>query len=247
MITGATAGFGEATAHEFAKNGYDVIITGRRLERLKALSEELDKKYSAGSCILNFDVRDNEATQKNISGLPAKWQNVDVLVNNAGLASGFGPVQEGDVEDWNKMIDTNVKGLLHVTRCVAPMMIKNKKGHIINIGSTAGKDAYPNGNVYCATKFAVDALTKSMRIDLLPYGIRVTGVCPGMAETEFSVVRFHGDKEKAKTPYKGIEPLTAKDIAEVIYFAASRPANVNISDMVVTPLAQANPMNIVRK
>lgn len=246
MITGATAGFGEATAHEFAKNGYDVIITGRRAERLKALSDELNKKHGAEVLSLNFDVRNNADTQKNINSLPATWQNIDVLVNNAGLASGFGPIQDGSIEDWDKMIDTNVKGLLYVTRCVAPMMIKNKKGHIINIGSTAGKEAYLNGNVYCSTKFAVDALTKSMRIDMLPHGIRVTSVCPGMAETEFSVVRFHGDKDKAKNVYKGINPLTATDISDVIYFVASRPANVNISDIVVTPLAQANTNNIIR-
>jgi 3-hydroxy acid dehydrogenase / malonic semialdehyde reductase len=247
MITGATAGFGKATAHEFAKNGYDLIITGRRLERLNALSEELAKAYAAEVFILNFDVRNNAETQKSIYSLPAQWQNIDVLVNNAGLASGFGPIQEGNTDDWEKMIDTNVKGLLYVTRCVAPMMIKNKKGHIINIGSTAGKEAYLNGNVYCATKFAVDALTKSMRIDMLPHGIRVTSVCPGMAETEFSLVRFHGDADKAKTVYKGLIPLSAQDIADVVYFVASRPANVNISDIVVTPLAQANTSNIIRK
>ena len=247
MITGATSGFGEATAHEFAKNGYDLIITGRRKERLDALADELAKKYGAEVFALNFDVRNNAETQKSIYGLPAKWQNIDVLVNNAGLASGFGPVQDGNTDDWDKMIDTNVKGLLYVTRCVAPMMIKNKKGHIINIGSTAGKEAYLNGNVYCATKFAVDALTKSMRIDMLPHGIRVSSVCPGMAETEFSVVRFHGDKDKAKNVYNGLQPLTAIDIADVIYFVASRPANVNISDIVVTPLAQANTNNIFRK
>ncbi len=247
MITGATAGFGEATAHEFAKNGYDLIITGRRVDRLNALSETLARSYGAEVFILNFDVRNNTQTQKSIYNLPAKWQNIDVLVNNAGLASGFGPVQDGNIEDWDKMIDTNVKGLLYVTRCVAPMMIKNKKGHIINIGSTAGKEAYLNGNVYCATKFAVDALTKSMRIDMLPHGIRVTSVCPGMAETEFSLVRFHGDSDKAKNVYKGLEPLSAKDIADVIYFVASRPANVNIADIVVTPLAQANTSNILRK
>jgi 3-hydroxy acid dehydrogenase/malonic semialdehyde reductase len=247
MITGATAGFGEATAHEFAKNGYDLIITGRRAERLNAIAEELGKTYGAEVFTLNFDVRNNAETQKSIYSLPAKWQNIDVLVNNAGLASGFGPIQDGNTDDWEKMIDTNVKGLLYVTRCIAPMMIKNKKGHIINIGSTAGKEAYLNGNVYCATKFAVDALTKSMRIDMLPHGIRVTSVCPGMAETEFSLVRFHGDKDKAKKVYNGLEPLSAKDIAEVIYFAASRPANVNIADIVVTPLAQANTSNIIRK
>ena len=247
MITGATAGFGKAAAHEFAKNGYDLIITGRRAERLTTLAEELAKAYGAEVFTLNFDVRKNSEVQKSINGLPAKWQHIDVLVNNAGLASGFGPIQNGDIEDWEKMIDTNVKGLLYVTRVVAPMMIANKKGHIINIGSTAGKEAYLNGNVYCATKFAVDALTKSMRIDLLPHGIRVTSVCPGMAETEFSLVRFHGDAEKAKNVYNGLVPLSAQDIAEVIYFVASRPANVNIADIVVTPLAQANTSNILRK
>jgi 3-hydroxy acid dehydrogenase / malonic semialdehyde reductase len=247
MITGATAGFGEATAREFAKNGYDLILTGRRLDRLNRVAEETGKKYGVEVFTLNFDVRNNAETQKAIYSLPARWQNIDVLVNNAGLASGFGPVQDGNVEDWDKMIDTNVKGMLYVTRCVAPMMIKNKKGHIINIGSTAGKEAYLNGNVYCATKFAVDALTKSMRIDMLPHGIRVTSVCPGMAETEFSIVRFHGDADKAKNVYKGIVPLSAHDIADVIYYVASRPANVNISDIVVTPLAQANTNNIIRK
>ncbi len=247
MITGATAGFGEATAHEFAKNGYDLILTGRRLERLNKVAEEMGKKYGVEVFTLNFDVRKNEEVQKSIYSLPAQWQNIDVLVNNAGLASGFGPIQDGDIKDWEAMIDTNVKGLLYVTRCIAPMMIKNKKGHIINIGSTAGKEAYLNGNVYCATKFAVDALTKSMRIDMLPHGIRVTGVCPGMAETEFSIVRFHGDTDKAKNVYKGLTPLSAQDIADVVYFVASRPANVNISDIVVTPLAQANTSNILRK
>lgn len=247
MITGATSGFGEATAHEFAKNGYDVIITGRRLERLNTLAAELKKQYGAESFILHFDVRNNAETQKATGSLPEKWQHIDVLVNNAGLASGLGPVQEGNTEDWDKMIDTNVKGLLYVTRCIAPMMIKNQKGHIINIGSTAGKEAYLNGNVYCATKFAVDALTKSMRIDMLPHGIRVTSVCPGMAETEFSIVRFHGDTDKAKNVYKGMQPLTAADIADVIYYVASRPAHVNISDIVVTPLAQATINYVLRK
>ena len=247
MITGGTAGFGEATAHEFAKNGYNIIITGRRLDRLNAVAEEVGKKYGVEVFTLNFDIRSNSETQKNISSLSAVWQNIDVLVNNAGLASGLSVIQEGDIDDWEKMIDTNIKGLLYVTRCVAPMMIKNKKGHIINIGSTAGKEAYLNGNVYCATKFAVDALTKSMRIDMLAHGIRVTSVCPGMAETEFSIVRYHGDKERAKNVYKGIIPLSAQDIAEVIYFAACRPAHVNISDIVVTPLAQASTNYIVRK
>jgi len=247
MVTGATAGFGEAIAHEFAKNKYDLIITGRRADRLKKLKKVLEDKYQVNVLDLQFDVRQREETQKTLSLLESKWQQIDVLVNNAGLASGLSSIQEGDIDDWEKMIDTNVKGLLYVTRCIAPMMIKNKKGHIINIGSIAGKEVYANGNVYCATKHAVDSLTKATRIDLLPHGIRVTGICPGMAETEFSIVRFHGDEEKAKKAYQGFQPLTAADIADVVYYAASRPAHVNISDVVIMPLAQANAGTVNRK
>jgi len=247
MVTGATAGFGEAIAHEFAKNGYDVVITGRRADRLKKVKSELEKNYKIKVLDLNFDVRKREETNKVLSSLDSNWQQIDVLVNNAGLASGLGSIQEGDIDDWEKMIDTNVKGLLYVTRCIAPMMIKNKKGHIINIGSIAGKEVYANGNVYCATKHAVDALTKATRIDLLPHGIKVTGICPGMAETEFSIVRFHGDSEKAKKVYQGFEPLVAKDIADAVYWAVSRPAHVNISDMVIMPTAQANAGTVTRK
>ncbi|HXB13148.1 MAG TPA: SDR family oxidoreductase [Bacteroidia bacterium] len=247
LVTGATSGFGEAIALEFAKNGYNIIITGRRRDRLQKLKGDLEKKHNIEVLSLNFDVRNREETNKTLSSLPAKWQSIDVLVNNAGLASGMGAIQDGDIDDWEKMIDTNVKGLLYVTRCISPMMIKNQKGHIINIGSIAGKEVYANGNVYCATKHAVDALTKAMRIDLLQHGIRVTGICPGMAETEFSVVRFHGDVEKAKNVYKGFEPLKATDIADSVYWAASRPAHVNISDMVIMPLAQANAGTVARK
>lgn len=247
MVTGATAGFGEAIAHEFAKNRYDLIITGRRADRLKKVKKVLEDKYQVNVLDLQFDVRKREETKKILSELDSKWQQIDVLVNNAGLASGLNSIQEGDIDDWEKMIDTNVKGLLYVTRCIAPLMIKNKKGHIINIGSIAGKEVYANGNVYCATKHAVDALTKATRIDLLQHGIRVTGICPGMAETEFSIVRFHGDTEKAKNAYKGFQPLTAADIADVVYYAASRPAHVNISDLVIMPLAQANAGTVNRK
>lgn len=247
LITGATAGFGEAIAHEFAEHKYNIIITGRRADRLKKITAELVQKYNVEVLALNFDVRNQVEVQKNIDSLPAKWQNIDVLVNNAGLASGLSNIQDGDIEDWDKMIDTNVKGLLYVTRAVAPLMIKNKKGHIFNIGSVAGKEVYAKGNVYCATKHAVDALTKAMRIDMLEHGIKVTGICPGMAETEFSIVRYHGDAEKAKNVYKGIDALTAKDIAEVVYFAASRPAHVNISDVVITPTQQATATNVVRR
>jgi 3-hydroxy acid dehydrogenase/malonic semialdehyde reductase len=247
LVTGATAGFGEAIAEEFAAHKYNIIITGRRADRLEKVKASLIEKYSVEVLSLNFDVRKPEEVKKNLGSLPAKWQNIDVLVNNAGLASGLSLIQDGDIEDWEKMIDTNVKGLLYVTRTIAPLMIKNKKGHIFNIGSVAGKEVYAKGNVYCATKHAVDALTKAMRIDMLEHGIRVTGICPGMAETEFSIVRYHGDEEKAKNVYKGIDALTAKDIAEVVYFAASRPAHVNISDVVITPTQQATATNVVRK
>jgi len=247
MVTGATAGFGEAIAHEFAKHGYDIIITGRRADRLTKIKDQLEKRYSIKVLDLKFDVRKREETSKILSTLDDRWKQIDVLVNNAGLASGLSSIQEGDLDDWEKMIDTNIKGLLFVTRCIAPLMIKNQKGHIVNIGSIAGKEVYANGNVYCATKHAVDALTKAMRIDLLPHGIRVTGICPGMAETEFSIVRFHGDTEKAKNAYKGFQPLTAADIADVVYYAASRPAHVNISDLVIMPTAQANAGTVYRK
>jgi 3-hydroxy acid dehydrogenase/malonic semialdehyde reductase len=247
LVTGATAGFGEAIAHEFAAHKYNVIITGRRADRLAKVKNELEKKHGVNVLALNFDVRKLEDVKKNIASLPAEWQNIDVLVNNAGLASGLNNIQEGDTEDWEKMIDTNIKGLLYVTRTVAPLMIKNKKGHIFNIGSVAGKEVYANGNVYCATKHAVDALTKATRIDLLQHGIRVTVICPGMAETEFSIVRYHGDEAKAKNVYKGIDALTAQDIAEVIYFAASRPAHVNISDVVITPTQQATATYVIRR
>ncbi|MFI5164233.1 MAG: SDR family oxidoreductase [Bacteroidia bacterium] len=240
LITGATSGFGKATAEIFAQNGYDVIFTGRRKERLDELSAKLKSTYKVDVLPLCFDVRKLSEVEKAIGSLSGKWKNIDVLVNNAGLAAGLGPIQEGNTDDWERMIDTNIKGLLYVTRHVAPMMIKNGKGHIINIGSTAAKEVYPNGNVYCASKFAVDALTKGMRIDMLPHNIRVSSVHPGLAETEFSIVRFKGDEEKAKSVYKGIQPLTANDIAEAVWWIASRPAHVNILDMVLTPTAQAN-------
>jgi 3-hydroxy acid dehydrogenase/malonic semialdehyde reductase len=247
FITGATAGFGKATAELFAKNKYDVIITGRRKERLDTLSAELQAAYGIKVLALHFDVRNISEVEKAVASIPADWQQIDVLVNNAGLAVGMGPIQEGLIDDWDRMIDTNVKGLLYMTRTVAPLMIKNGKGHIVNIGSIAGKEVYPNGNVYCATKYAVDALNKSMRIDLLPHNIRVTSISPGMAETEFSIVRFKGDEERAKNVYKGIDPITPADIAECIWWAASRPANVNILDIVITAGAQANTTTYFRR
>lgn len=239
LVTGATSGIGEATALKLAGNGFDVIITGRRQDRL----DELKKKLAVnGSRVLTlcFDVRDEAAVKEVLGQLPSEWEGIDVLVNNAGLAAGLEPLQQGDSMDWNRMIDTNIKGLLYVTRCISQGMIARKKGHIVNIGSIAGKEVYPNGNVYCATKHAVDALTKGMRFDLLPHNIKVTQVCPGAVETEFSIVRFHGDKSRADKVYEGYECLVADDVAECIWFAVSRPPHVNINDMVVMPAAQAS-------
>lgn len=246
MITGATAGFGRATALKFAQNGYDVIITGRRKERLDELEKEL-MKYKVKVLSLNFDVRKNSEVTKVINNLPGEWKEIDILVNNAGLAAGMDHVDKGNIDDWERMIDTNIKGLLYVTRAVSPLMVARNKGHIFNIGSIAGKYAYENGNVYCATKSAVDSLSRSMRIDLLKHNIKVTQIAPGMAETEFSLVRFHGDEEKAKTVYKGIDALTAGDIADAIYYCASLPAHVCINDLVITPTQQADVFNNVRK
>ena len=240
LITGATSGIGLACARKFAARGYRLIITGRRADRLQTVAAELKKKHAVKVLPLHFDVRDKEAVRQHLGSLPQAWTAIDVLVNNAGLAVGLNPLQEGEIDDWERMIDTNVKGLLYVTRMVMPGMTKRKKGHIINIGSIAGKEVYPNGNVYCATKHAVDALTKAMRIDAVKYGIKVTQVAPGAVETEFSVVRFKGDKEKADAVYNGFEPLHPEDIAEVVYFATTLPPHANINDMVVMPTAQAS-------
>lgn len=246
MITGATAGFGWATAIKFAENGYNIIITGRRKERLRELEKKLSA-YQTKVLSLNFDVRNLEETNKAIASLTGDWKNIDILVNNAGLAAGFDPIQSGDVDDWDRMIDTNIKGLLYVTRAVTPLMVEKGAGYVINIGSIAGKDAYENGNVYCATKAAVDSLNRSMRVDLLKHNIRVTQIAPGMAETEFALVRFHGDAEKARAVYKGIEALTAEDIANVIYFCATLPEHVCINDLVITPTQQASVHHNFRK
>ena len=239
MITGATAGFGQATAVRFAKNGYNIIITGRRKERLDELEKELLSYGKIKVLSLNFDVRKRDEVASIIGSLPAEWKAIDILINNAGLAVGLDHIDTGNIDDWDRMIDTNVKGLLYVTRAVAPLIVARNKGHIFNIGSIAGKEAYENGNVYCASKFAVDALSKSMRIDLLKNNIKVTHIAPGMAETEFSLVRFKGDEEKAKVPYKGIDALTADDIADAIYYCATLPAHVCINDLVITPTQQA--------
>jgi 3-hydroxy acid dehydrogenase / malonic semialdehyde reductase len=238
MITGATAGFGRAAAVKFAGNGYNVIITGRRKERLQELEKELSaKKVSVLS--LNFDVRNKAEVESMIKNLAPEWKNIDILVNNAGLAAGLGHIDAGDTDDWDRMIDTNVKGLLYVTRAVVPVMVSRNKGHIFNISSIAGKEVYESGNVYCASKHAVDALSRAMRIDLLTHSIKVTNIAPGMAETEFSLVRFHGDREKADAVYKGVDPLVAEDIANVIWFCATLPAHVCINDLVITPTQQA--------
>ena len=245
LITGATSGFGEATARLFAANGWRVIITGRRRDRLDTLKRELEGLHGTieGDTVvhaLRFDVRDQSAVEQAIEKLPKEWSAIDVLVNNAGLAMGRDPIQDGKLDDWETMLDTNVKGLLYVSRAVMPGMIARGSGHIINLGSTAGREVYPQGNVYCASKHAVDALSKAMRLDLLPHGIKVTQISPGLAETEFSVVRFHGDANKAKKVYEGMKPLNGDDIARLILFAATQPAHVCINNLEVTPTAQAN-------
>jgi 3-hydroxy acid dehydrogenase / malonic semialdehyde reductase len=240
MITGATAGFGKAIAIRFASNGYDVIITGRRKERLAELEKELCASGETKVLSLNFDVRNRKEVADAISGLPENWKNIDILVNNAGLAVGLDHIDTGNIDDWDRMIDTNVKGLLYVTRAVAPLMVARNSGHIFNIGSIAGKENYENGNVYCASKSAVDSLSRSMRIDLIKNNIKVTQIAPGMAETEFAMVRFKGDVENAKNVYKGIDALTADDIADVIFYCASLPAHVCINDLVITPTQQAS-------
>jgi len=242
LITGATAGFGEACAHEFAANGWDVIITGRRQERLEKLSDTIESQYKVNAWILTFDVRDNEAVNEAIDSIPESIRNtISVLINNAGLAVGKGPLDEGIIDDWERMIDTNVKGLLYVSKAVIPILKKNGNSQIINIASIAGKQVYPGGNVYCASKHAVDALSQAMRIDLVSHGIKVTNIAPGAAETEFSVVRFKGDQSAADAVYQGYQPLLAKDIAETVYFAATRPAHVTLNDIVIMPTAQASP------
>ncbi|WP_291907714.1 SDR family NAD(P)-dependent oxidoreductase [Chitinophaga sp. CB10] len=240
LVTGATAGFGEACAITFASKGYDVIITGRRKERLEALSTQLAQEYGTNVLALNFDVRNEQEVASVLGGIPEEWKAIDILVNNAGLAAGLSSIEEGSLDDWNAMIDTNVKGLLYVSRVVMPWMRARTTGHIINIGSTAAKHVYAKGNVYCATKAAVDAISQGMRIDLLPYRIKVTAIHPGAAETEFSMVRFKGDEEKAKAVYQGFIPLSAQDVADVVFYVTTLPAHVCINDLVLTPLQQAN-------
>ncbi len=247
LITGATSGIGKAIAVQLAEQNYNLIITGRRKERLENLVTEIKDKFNCKIKTLNFDIRNKQEVDEAIDSLGKYWKNIDVLVNNAGLAAGAEPIHDGLVDDWERMIDTNIKGLLYISKKVMPLMIERKTGHIVNIGSVAGKQVYANGNVYCGTKQAVDAITQGMRIDLLPYNIKVTQIAPGAVETEFSVVRFHGDEDKAKQVYKGFEPLYANDIAEAVIFAVTRPAHVNINDMLIMPTAQASPYYLERE
>lgn len=247
FITGATSGFGLAAAAAFAKKGARLILAARRLDRLKKISADLKKKYGISTYIVQLDVRDSAAVKRAVSGLPQKWQDIDILLNNAGLSRGLDKLHEGSLQDWEEMINTNVKGLLYVSRAVIPGMVKRNSGHIINIGSIAGHEVYPKGNVYCATKHAVDALTKGMRLDLVETDVRVTTIDPGLAETEFSMVRFRGDFNKAKAVYTGIKPLTAKDVADAVIYAASRPANVVVAEMILLPNKQASSAVVHRK
>lgn len=240
LITGATSGIGRAIALRLAEEKYDLIITGRRVERLTELRKEIEINYKVRVKDLSFDVTKYDEVTKAIESLDNSWANIDILVNNAGLAVGLSSIHEGEVEDWERMIDTNVKGLLYVTRTVTPRMVERKNGHIINISSIAGKHVYPKGNVYCATKHAVSALSQAMRMDLLDYNIRVTQVCPGAAKTEFSEVRFKGDEKRADKVYDGFTPLTAKDVAEAVVYAVMQPKHVNVQDILVMPTAQAD-------
>jgi 3-hydroxy acid dehydrogenase/malonic semialdehyde reductase len=242
LITGATSGIGEATALLLAKNNFNLIICGRREDRLKTLSEKLSHTTKVIS--LQFDVRDKEEVKQQLNSLSEEWKNIDVLLNCAGNAHGLDPIQSGSIEDWDAMIDINVKGLLYVSHEVIPGMVERKSGHIINIGSIAGKEVYPNGNVYCASKFAVDALTKGMRMDLNASGIKVTSINPGLVETEFSLVRFKGDESRAASVYKGYEPLKADDLADLILFTITRPAHVVLADITIFPTAQSSSMHV---
>jgi 3-hydroxy acid dehydrogenase/malonic semialdehyde reductase len=247
FITGATSGFGKACAVKFAAHGYDLILNGRRTDRLEDLQRQLENKFNIAILLLPFDVRDEKAVFSAIQNLPQDWQAIDVLINNAGLALGRDFFEEADIEDWNIMVDTNIKGFMYVARAVTPLMVKRKSGHIINMGSVAAKQLYEKGNMYCATKFAVDALSQGMRIDLLRHGIKVTAIHPGAAETEFSEVRFKGDKETAKKIYEGLTPLTAEDVADVIYYCTTLPPHVCINDLVITCTQQANAVYFHRK
>lgn len=246
LITGATSGIGEACARTFAQQGNQLILLARREDRLAKVAQQLNNQYGVEIKQVLADVRNKESLSAALEELPADWKKVDILINNAGLSQGLDPIDQGNTDDWDTMIDTNVKGLLYVTKIVSNWMIPQQSGHIVNIGSIAGKEVYPNGNVYCATKHAVDALSKAMRIDLLPHNIKVTEINPGMVETEFSVVRFKGDEDRAKKVYENLEPLIAADIADAISYVVSRPKHVNINDMLIMPTVQATATIIKR-
>ena len=246
LITGATSGIGEACARTFAQQGDQLILLARREDRLAKVAQQLNNQYGVEIKQVLVDVRNKESLSAALEELPADWKKVDILINNAGLSQGLDPIDQGNTDDWDTMIDTNVKGLLYVTKIVSNWMIPQQSGHIVNIGSIAGKEVYPNGNVYCATKHAVDALSKAMRIDLLPHNIKVTEINPGMVETEFSVVRFKGDEDRAKKVYENLEPLIAADIADAISYVVSRPKHVNINDMLIMPTVQATATIIKR-
>lgn len=247
FITGASSGIGQACAFEFAKGGAKLILCARRSDRLNSLSDKLKKEFGIETKTVELDIRDYQSVVKAISSLPDEWKKIDILINNAGLARGFDKLHEGNIDHWNEMIDTNVKGLLYITKELLPSMIQRKSGHIINIGSTAGHEVYQKGNVYCASKFAVNALTQSIRLDVLDNNIRVSSVDPGMVYTEFSMVRFSGDKEKAENVYKGIKPLSPDDVAGAVLFCATRPKNVNINEIILTPVAQASSTQVYRE
>jgi len=240
FITGATSGFGKACAEKFAANGYDLILNGRRTERLQQLCSSIETKYNTAALSLPFDVREEKSVFDSITSLPEEWKKIDVLINNAGLAVGRDYFDEADLDDWNTMVDTNIKGFMYVAKAVSQLMALRKRGHIINMGSVAGKQVYEKGNVYCATKFAVDAMNQGMRIDLLRHNIKVTAIHPGAAETEFAIVRFKGDEKTAKTVYDGIQPLSADDVADVIYYCTTLPSHVCINDLVITCTQQAD-------
>lgn len=247
LITGASSGIGEATSILLAKNNFDIIITGRRKERLEKLKDKIESETDAQVLLLNYDIRSFEQNKTVIESLPNQWKNIDVLVNNAGLAAGFSLLQEGNIVEWERMIDTNIKGLLYISRLITPGMIERGSGHIINISSIAGKETYPMGNVYCASKHAVQSITKGMRLDLLKHGIKVSSVSPGAVETEFSLVRFDGNAERAKQVYNGFTPLNAQDVAETILFILTRPKHVCIDDILIMPTNQAFSRDFNRK
>jgi len=247
FITGATSGFGLAIAEVFAQHKFNLILTGRRSDKLELVANRLATEFGVKVFPLCFDIRKRDEVDEAVSSIPPAFFPLDILVNNAGLAVGKDPIHQADIDDWERMIDTNVKGLLYITRALVPAMVEAGNGHVINIGSTAGKEAYGGGSVYCASKHAVDAISKAMRIDLVEHGIKVTQICPGASDTEFSLVRFKGDKSKADGVYRGYDPLLASDIADITYFAATRPPHVCLNDIVVTPTAQANSVTIFRK